>query len=113
MILQRAEESISVGKGQVDAVLELRNAAKGVEGAAVGAQLRTREKKVVAAIEAQLQDAFERALEVRDAELRLQGEVALRVVSRKCVSESFGCKLIFRSCGDIWQSLPSAIDTAR
>lgn len=47
-------------------------------------QLRNREKKVVAAVEAQLQDALERAVEVRDGELRLQEEVALRVVSREC-----------------------------
>lgn len=81
-VLQRAEEQLSHAKGKVDAVLELRSGRKD-EGTAVEGQLSVREKKVVAAIEAQLQDAFGRAVEVRDGELRLQMEVSLREVSRE------------------------------
>lgn len=83
--LQHAEEQLSAARGQIDAVLELRNGGTEVGGTAVEVQLKTREKKVVAAAEAQLQDAFERAVRAvgdeTNGELRLQSEVALRVLS--------------------------------
>lgn len=92
-------------------MLELRRGRK-EESIAVEAQLRIREKKVVSAIEAQLQDAFERAVEVRDGELTLQSAVSLRVVSREYNPFSIPRELTLRSYGEIEHNLPFAYGTA-